>query len=366
MARTPGPWYRKSRGEWRVELGGVQHLLCKGGPEDRDRAQEEFHKLMVELNERKKAAEKAAATPPVIGAVVVRYLAILERRESEGELTESHLSSTTYVLKRWVKEFGKRQFTAVTTEDIVAWLERGGKQGPWGPSTRRLAVGVVRNLWKFANSLKVQTGNPFEGLKLAPGKRREAIPTREQFEELLAALEFPEAREVLRFVADVGCRPNEAFRLSGEMIDWERNVAVMGGKTTKKTGKLRVLYLPAGWMTRLKDLAQRHPEGPIFRAPHGGPWNRDLISYHIRKVAKGKNWPWATTYALRHLFVTEALRRDVSIAKVAALVGHASTDMISKHYSHLSRHDEDLHQALEQVLATREERRAIREARKKG
>ena len=176
MARTPGPWYRKSRREWRVEIGGVQHLLHKGGPEDREIAQEEFHRLMVELNEEKRAQEKAAATPPVVGAVALRYLDLLERRLNDGELTESHYYSTVYMVKRFVKVLGNWQFNEVQAEDILEWLNKGGKKAPWNATTRRLAVGVIRGLWRFASSVKIPAGNPFEALKLAPAKRREAIP----------------------------------------------------------------------------------------------------------------------------------------------------------------------------------------------
>jgi integrase len=40
-------------------------------------------------------------------------------------------------------------------------------------------------------------------------------------------------------------------------------------------------------------------------------------------------------YCYRHSFITDALVRQVPIATVAELVGHASTQTIEKHYGHL-------------------------------
>jgi integrase len=172
----------------------------------------------------------------------------------------------------------------------------------------------------------------------------------DQFRELLDALKHPEAREILQFLADVGCRPGEACRLEAKHIDWSRGVATLTGKTTKKTGSLRVLYFPVIWITRLKELSLLHPSGALFRAPQGRAWSKELLWHHIRQASQGKNWPWATAYSLRHLFITEGLRRGVPIAHLATLVGHVDTSQIMHTYSHLARHDLELHASLENVI----------------
>ncbi len=57
MARTPTPWYRKSRNCWFVMLDGKQHNL---GP-DKKAAFEKFYRLMLETQQAKPAAESFAS-----------------------------------------------------------------------------------------------------------------------------------------------------------------------------------------------------------------------------------------------------------------------------------------------------------------
>ena len=42
-----------------------------------------------------------------------------------------------------------------------------------------------------------------------------------------------------------------------------------------------------------------------------------------------------TPYCLRHLFATEALANGADIGTVSKLMGHASPEMVLKHYQHL-------------------------------
>jgi integrase len=43
----------------------------------------------------------------------------------------------------------------------------------------------------------------------------------------------------------------------------------------------------------------------------------------------------ATAYGFRHSFATDALSNGVPEAHVAALLGHSSTTMLHRHYSHV-------------------------------
>lgn len=339
MGRTPKPWYRSSRREWRVVLGGISHLLLEeanNDPETRAIAEEAYHQLRVDLVAAKHASEAPAV--PVLGPIMVQWLRLLAARRDKGEISPAHYTTTVAKTRAFVERFGDREMAGITAIELRDWMF--GQ--PWNSTTRADFLGRVKLVWKFARV-------PWPDVAMPQRQRREEIPTVEQFAELVAAIQSPEAREVLQFVLAVGCRPGEAYALEGRHIDWSRGVAVNIGKTTRKTGHLRVIYFSPEWANRLAVLAAAYPDGPLFRSPRGRPWNSKNIWLHIHHAKHGKDWPWATAYGLRHLFATEALRANVPIAHVAALLGHTSTAMISKHYSHLTRHDEDLHAALEQA-----------------
>lgn len=352
MGRTPKPWYRSSRREWRVILGGVDHCLLRDASlEDQPIAEEAYHQLRVDLVAARKAGELPAV--PTLGPVAVRWLGQLAIRRDKGEVTRVYYTTVVSKTHAFLDRFGAREVATITAEEINGWLY----SQPWGPTTRADCLGHLKQIWHFAKM-------PWLDVAMPQRQRREQIPTKEQFAELVAAIKSPEAREVLAFVAAVGCRPGEAYGLEARHVEWSRGVAIMPGKTTKKTGHLRVLYMQGEWTQRLAVLAAAYPEGPLFRSPRGRPWTNANMWTHIKLAKHGKDWPWATAYGLRHLFATEALRANVPIAHVAALLGHTSTAMVSKHYSHLTRHDEDLHAALAQAMQGREERKKARAKRK--
>jgi integrase len=56
----------------------------------------------------------------------------------------------------------------------------------------------------------------------------------------------------------------------------------------------------------------------------------------MRKAARSAGLSRRIAYGYRHAFATDALAAGVPDAQVAELLGHASTAMLHKHYSHLS------------------------------
>src|SRR5262249_54482293 len=121
-------------------------------------------------------------------------------------------------------------------------------------------------------------------------------------------------------------------------------------KTTRRTGRSRVIYLTARMIDMCRGLIDRHPEGPIFRNRNGQPWTRNSMACRFKRMRDNLGFgEEATAYAVRHGFATTALERGVPIATVAELLGHTSTAMVSAHYSHLHERREHLRLAVEQA-----------------
>jgi hypothetical protein len=319
-----------------VIVGGVDHCLLRdSGPGDYAAAEDAYHQLRVDLVAARQAEQPELLT---LGLAAVRCLRGLAARSEAGEITSKYYRAVVECTQAFVDQYGDRVLSTITAQEITGWLY----SQPWSQTTRSITLSRLRQIWAAAQVR-------FPSVTSIATERREEIPTPEQFAELLAALESPECRDLLRFIAATGCRPGEAYTLTAEMIDWSRGVAVRTGKTTRKTGHKRVIYLPPEWLHKLQQLAEIHPIGPLFRSPRGRVWTTNNVFRHIHTARAGRDWPWATPYALRHLFITEALRSHVPIAHVAALVGHVDTSMISRVYSHLTRHDADLHAALAQA-----------------
>jgi integrase len=98
-------------------------------------------------------------------------------------------------------------------------------------------------------------------------------------------------------------------------------------------------------------LAMQHSSGPIFRNTRGRPLTTNAIRCRFRFLReKHPNLAGVVAYSYRHSFATEALVKGVGIAQVAELLGHTSTDMVSRHYGHLA--DNVIHMRAAALKAT--------------
>lgn len=101
----------------------------------------------------------------------------------------------------------------------------------------------------------------------------------------------------------------------------------------------RVIYLTEKAMEICKRLAERRPKGAIFRNNRGHPWTASAWGARICKIRKAcPDLPRdLCMYTQRHTFATNALARGIDSVVIAELLGHASTAMLLRVYSHLSR-----------------------------
>lgn len=84
----------------------------------------------------------------------------------------------------------------------------------------------------------------------------------------------------------------------------------------------------------------------LFRTKFDNPINSSQINETLKKInIKGKT---ISTHIFRHTFITLMLEKGIDSNLIAEHVGHSSTDMIDKIYSHFSAEMETrLHQAIE-------------------
>lgn len=73
MPHFPKPWFRKTRGVWMVQVGGVQHNLGA----NREQAFQRYHDLM-----RQPVAPKKVPNESVVGAID-KYLDWCKEHQSE-------------------------------------------------------------------------------------------------------------------------------------------------------------------------------------------------------------------------------------------------------------------------------------------
>jgi len=121
---------------------------------------------------------------------------------------------------------------------------------------------------------------PFLRFMWRTARARAALPTRNRsafggrFDKLMILL--------VHFAAHASCRPSEVCRARWADVDWDGRVLTMAGKTTRRTGRMRVIALPppcsacsgrsGGWTAGTPRTSSR-TSGPAAapRAPTPGP-----------------------------------------------------------------------------------------------
>lgn len=151
--------------------------------------------------------------------------------------------------------------------------------------------------------------------------------TREEVDKLVAQLE-PERVLWIWVAVYTGARYGELSRLDWADVDLERGrIHIRGTKTAQSD---RHLPMPSA----LVDLLKTQPQ------PHAGrlltPWDTSASRETLGRAAKRAGIPRLTLHDLRRTYASWAVQADLGSSKVAALLGHTSTQMVDKVYAHLA------------------------------
>lgn len=262
------------------------------------------------------------------------------------EHSQNHNARDTYLSHRlFLRGFcvyvGKIRFCDLTPYQFSRWVET---KKSWKEGGRRGAVNVVKaclNWWCNEHNIP---SHPLQRLKPPPDRAREEIITVEDQQRVLDHLQLTDPFRLFFFaLQQTGCRPSEIRRVKPEHFDPVSGTWTLPGKTTRKTGKPRVIFLTPPVVELCKQLiAHNKDDRPIFRNRQGEPWGRQGIDHRFQKVAKKLNLPTLASYTLRHSFCTFALQRGVDVATVATLMGHTSTKIVMKHYNHMQKQVEHM------------------------
>lgn len=312
MPKKPGPWRRKQDGWYYATLDGKKVRLSK----DHKEAMRLYHKEQARRAEVRRGPSSPVEAPTV-AELLDAFLVHVEANQSRAtlELRLAHLKSFN-------KRYGEMSSDAVRPYHATAWLDRPS----WGPSMRAMALASLKRAYNWGVDEGLIEVNPIARAKGGAGRRRGA-PDPEAARAVIAAA--PRAlAEFLEGLRETGCRPGELASADVGDLDAENGTLAVRGKTGE-----RLIYLSPKGLALAKELAARHPEGPLFRSEKGRRWCRNLWKWWIRRVATEAGVE-VTAYSFRHLWASEAIARGVDSLLVAELMGHRDTKMLAKFYHH--------------------------------
>lgn len=304
---------------WYATIDGAQTAL---GVTDPRREPEAWSALRQLLQESVKEAisPQAAVKPGSVSALTPGFL-----EAKTGDVNAATLAGYAKYLRWLGTHFGKEQVAKV---DLKAIREKAQAEG-WGNTHRANTLWCVNSFLKWAGLT--------ETIPLPQRESRggEAVIPEDVHRRILAET-AGDFRQVCRFLWLTGCRPGEATSLTAECVDWEAAAVRLKKHKTRHKGKTRVLYLCKEAVEVLADQGLKHEGGGyLFRGLRGKPFSLQAMTMRFERISE-KVGRTVTSYMYRHTWATRALSAGIPDTQVAAMLGHTSTAMIHKHYSHVN------------------------------
>lgn len=374
MPRKPTkPNYYRSLGGYYVQINKVRYELAKGpegDPAVMARAEKQFRKLMYLASVHHEGDDNTCF------AVVQAYM-----NHCRATAAPNTVEQRKKVLDPFVTELGEVRVADLTAGMIHDWLLKMGelrrsskRKGwfRWGPGMRRIAIGVVKSAFIWAEGEKLISRTPLPRRMNRPqtGSRGRSSRLDEAQHQLLYSYasrrKHRDFAHLLALLNATGARPAELFMATAE--EWDDDAAQLiiepeqrnvGRYKMGRTGKRRIINVPMALVPVVRGQVEKYGAGPLFRNEDGGPLRGVAVRKRISEMAaainrdaelRGEPPPVkknVSPYSYRHKFCTEWLKAGKSAHDLCVLVG-TSMSQLEKHYSHVMEDQAHLRAKLEE------------------
>ena len=322
-----GAWFRVSKNAWYATVHGRQTSLgIRGNGKGKEaEAARAWHRLMV-LGPTPKPLPKPDKV--TVDDVIESFLS-----DARTRLKPTTVRIYGEYLRRFRSSYGTKAVCQVDPAMIRRWMLGTGTTG----TTHGIALRSLSACLGWATMNGMLTENPCKKVMKPKSRSRstEAVITEADHARLLEAAS-PEFALVLTVLHATGCRPGEAASMTAENFDPANGVVRLEIHKSDRSGKPRLIFLPPTVVELLKTQVERFRTGALLRSNKGVPWKGRSITQAMMRLCR-KVGLKHFAYGYRHSFATRLLSRGgVPDAHVAALLGHSSTAMLHKHYSHLT------------------------------
>lgn len=276
--------------------------------------------------------------------IATRFLDDVELRHKGGLVGPALVDRHRHYLGLFAGALGDLAAADCRPTDLTRWIL--GQEGWKSDHTRQDAARSVLAAFQWALDEDLLEKNPLKKFRpcwntpqprgaITPaeygtlmrlarecnGKGRRKRPSRGAF------------RVALFFLMETGARTCEMREALWTDVDFDRGVITLGiHKTSRKTGKPRMVPLGARVLRLLRWMHRKRPEGKenVFLSSRKTPWTKDTFARLFRKYAdlagvrKG-----VTAYCLRHGFTVEGLEAGVGERQLADVLGQSSTRYVA-------------------------------------
>ncbi|MEL7499729.1 MAG: site-specific integrase [Planctomycetota bacterium] len=308
MSRKNEPWYWEARKGWYVTLNGKRIKLGK----DKEEAFAEFYRL--------KAENPALSTDSL---VIVMDEMVEWTRKNRSAGTFRFYNEHAQQFLDWLKgeklvDIGCEE---LTPDIFESYLEESS------PGRRNGAVQMIKRVYNWANKRGRIKVNPIMALEKPSSGRRKNYITAGVFKKMLEHSD-QNLSDLMVFMSEVGCRPQEAWKLTSEHIQPKHKRLCIPIEDTKRKKSDRHIYCTERAWEIIESLQEK--EEFLFTTTTGTQWNKDNIGKRMDSLSKhiGKRY---ALYDIRHTWITNRLKAGMDTHMIAKLAG-TSVAMIERHY----------------------------------
>ncbi|HQR07133.1 MAG TPA: tyrosine-type recombinase/integrase [Gemmatales bacterium] len=321
MAKPCLPLFRKEKNAWYARINGRRVSLGVSGKDGKKEAYDAFYSM------------KANGIPERVTATTIQNIVDSFLQDGKERLSAGCYRNYRIFGDCLKAAFGDRRTEELTNAKIEAFTR---KQCEWSNTYRNQFLGFIVTIYRWAMRERLIKVNPLGNVQRPPKASRgvQAVLTPEEHKALVSQADELFA-DFLELLWQTGARPSEIAGLTAAQVRQAVNgVIILSNHKGAYRGKQRMLIL--------NDVAiaivNRRADGRTGLLFDG--WNGRLtanaIGGRIRRLAEKAGIRRVIAYGYRHTFATDALSKGVADASVAALLGHTSTTMLHKHYSHLT------------------------------
>lgn len=253
-----------------------------------------------------------------------------------AHLKPASILSLKHKIKQLSDTFGPMPVRSITRSVCENWAQVRSPQVAAASFNHNR--GTLKLILDHAKREGLILDNPADSLvRRRPDKNAILVPTREQFEKVVATLRgldirYQSAADLVELLAYSGMRKGEANAFRMEDVDFDRGTfKVTGGEVGTKNHEARVVPLfpvLGAFLERLQREQPRLADKPLVPIVDA--------KKALHTACKLNGFQHFTHHCLRHYFVSNVIEKGVDFKTIAAWIGHKDGGLlVAKTYGHL-------------------------------
>ncbi|RPI14370.1 MAG: site-specific integrase [Ignavibacteriae bacterium] len=249
---------------------------------------------------------------------------VLNYAKNNHRLGTYELYCTTFMYLD--KYFGNKNLDEFTFQDFENFKEYRLNYAK--AATVNINIRIIKVSFKLAvkfNLLKINPAREVEKKKEVQNEIHIFEP--DEFERLLEVIHFPAVRYLLYFGYYTGGRLTELLNLQWKDISLrDKTIRIINKDDfNTKTGKIRYIPIAEKLIEIINEMKMESPDDYLFKTSKNKKYGKDYTGELMRKYIEIAALPkYLHFHCLRHTFITNLLKKGVSIYFVKELAGHSN------------------------------------------